>query len=111
MTLVGGDGDFPNGKVRISRELGLDGGDDAGVRRRIGHLLAKVARLAPHDFAGPRQFVLDLLGAQVERFQLGLQRIRQMLSRLAGGGSGLGGGGLGALFRLGMFPRLVLDKP
>src|ERR1019366_5209559 len=30
---------------------------------------------------------------------------------LAGGGLSLDGGGLGALFRLGMFPRFGLDKP
>jgi hypothetical protein len=34
-----------------------------------------------------------------------------MLPRLAGGGLSLGSGGLGALLRLGMFPRFVLDKP
>jgi hypothetical protein len=63
------------------------------------------------DLARARHFLLDLAAAQIQRFQLGLQGVREIVSGVIGGRAGPGGGFLEALFRLRVLPGFVLQVP
>ena len=67
-------------KIGIGCQFGLDCRRRAGIKGGVGRGFTDVARLAPHDAAFLGEFLLDILGAQLQGFQPGGQRLFRLLA-------------------------------